>query len=116
MRRWSEQLERREAVRRPTRLRCAVWIGSDRHDGVLEQVSADAVVVRMKPIPPASHEATVTFSTSSGVNFALRAVPVKGHVVPRSLRGVLPPSIVLQVREPTDAYLRWVAAPALGAA
>lgn len=116
MRRWNAELERREAVRRRTRLPCTVWIGSDRYEGVLEQVSADAVVVRMKRIPPASHEAKLTFSTPNGVNFALRATPVRGHVVPHTLRGLLPPSVVLHVREPTDGYLRWVDAPPLGVA
>jgi hypothetical protein len=82
---------------------------------VLEQLSAKAVVVRIKRLP-AVHEGTLTFSTPCGMSFALRALPVRGDVVPRSLRGVLPPSVVLQVHEPTDAYRRWVDAPTRGAA
>ena len=114
MRRWDAELERREAVRKPTRLPCVVWVGSHRYEGVLEQASAHAVTVRMEEVPPGSREAKLTFSTPSGVNFALRAVPVRGHIVAHTLRGLLPPSVVLHVREPTDAYLRWVDAPARG--
>jgi hypothetical protein len=47
MKRWNAELERREVLREPKRLRCVVWVGSDRHEGVLEQASARAVVVRM---------------------------------------------------------------------
>ena len=114
MRRWEAELERREAVRKPTRLPCVVWVGRHRYEGVLEQASAHSVTVRMEEVPAGSHEAKLTFSTPNGVNFALRAMPVRGHVVPHTLRGLLPPSVVLQVREPTDAYLRWVDAPAPG--
>jgi hypothetical protein len=111
MQRWNAALERREAIRMRRRLPCAVWVSNDRYEGVLEEVSAHAVVVRVKAFPPDSHEARLTFSTPNGVNFALRATPVRGHVVAHTLRGLLPPSVVLQVREPTDAYLRWVDAP-----
>ena len=114
MRRWNAELERREAMRMPRRLACAVWVGSDRYAGALEQVSAHAVVVRMKKVPPGSHEAKLTFSTPGGVDFALRAMPVRERVVANTLRGLLPPSVVLRVLEPTEAYLRWVDAPALG--
>jgi hypothetical protein len=116
MRRWNDELERREAVRRPTRLPCALAIGTARYDGVLEQVSAGAVVVRIKRAIPPAHEGTLTFATPCGLRFALRALPVRGDVVPRTLRDVLPPSVVLQVREPTDAFRRWVDAPIRGAA
>ena len=112
MRRWNPELERRAAVRKPTRLACALRIGSERYEGMLEQVSAHAVVVRMKEQPHGSHEAKLTFSTPNGVSLALRATPVRGHAVPHTLRGLLPPSVVLHLREPTDAYLRWVDAPA----
>jgi hypothetical protein len=112
MRRWNAELERRDAVRTPTRLPCVVWVGSDRHEGMLEQVSSHAVVVRMKAAPRDAQEAKLTFSTPGGASFALRARPVRGHVVPHTLRGLLPPAVVLHVREPTDAYLRWVDAPA----
>ncbi len=114
MRRWNAELERRETVRMPKRLPCAVWVSNDRYEGVLEQVSAHAVVVRMAAFPSGSHEAKLMFSTPNGVNFALRATPVRGHVVAHTLRDLLPPSVVLQVREPTDAYLRWVDAPPAG--
>lgn len=115
MTRWNAELERREAMRTAKRLRCAIWIGGDRHDGVLEQVSAHAVEVRMKAVPPGAHEAKLTFSTPDGVDFALRAMPVRGRIVPHTLRGLLPPTVVMQVLEPTDAFLRWVDAPAVGA-
>jgi hypothetical protein len=36
------------------------------------------------------------------------------RVVSHTLRGLLAPAVVFQVREPTDAYLRWVNAPAAG--
>lgn len=111
MRRWSAELERREAIRRPRRLPCAVWVGRDRHEGVLEEVSAHAVVVRMEEVPPGLREALLTFATPSGVSFALRAMPVRGRVVSHTLRGLLPPSVVFHVREPTRAYLRWVEEP-----
>jgi len=39
---------------------------------------------------------------------------VRERVVANTLRGLLPPSVVLRVLEPTEAYLRWVDAPALG--
>lgn len=76
MRRWNAELERREAVRKPTRLPRVLWVGSSRYQGVLEQVSAHAVVVRMEGVPPGSHEAKLTFATSNGVSFALRALGV----------------------------------------
>ena len=114
MRRWNEALERREAIRMARRLPCAVSVGNDRYEGVLEQVSAHAVVVRMAAFPPGSHEAKLTFSTPGGVSFALSATPVRGHVVPHTLRGLLTPFVVLQLQEPTDAYLRWVDAPPAG--
>ena len=65
-------------------------------------------------VPPASREAKLTFSTPDGVNFALRTMPERGRVVAHTLRGLIPPSVVLHVLEPTDAYLRWVDAPAVG--
>ena len=111
MRRWNAELERRDAIRVPRRLPCVVWVGSDRYEGVLEQASAHAVVVRMEEVLPGSHEAKLTFSTPNGVNFALRAMPVRRHVVAHTLRGLLPASVVLRVREPTGAYLRWLDAP-----
>ncbi|HEY8154194.1 MAG TPA: hypothetical protein VII72_08720 [Myxococcota bacterium] len=116
MKRWNADLERREAVRKPTQaLPCVVWVGSDRYEGVLEQVSAQAVVVRMEAVLPDSQEARLTFSTRNGASFVLRAVPVRGHLVPHTLRGLLPPSVVLRLRETTAAYLRWVFSPTLGA-
>jgi hypothetical protein len=115
MRPWNEALERREAIRMRRRLPCAVWVHNHRYEGLLEEVSAHAVVVRMKAFPPDSCEAQLTFSTPNGMDFALRATPVRGHGVAHTLRGLLPPSLVLQVREPTDAWLRWVDAPAVGA-
>ncbi len=115
MRRWNAELERREVLRVPRRLPCVVWVGSHRYEGVLEQASAHAVVVRMEEVPPGSHEAKLTFSTPSGASFALRALPVRRHVVAHTLRGLLPALVVLRVRKPTDAYLRWVDAPATGA-
>ncbi len=113
MRRWNADLERREAARMPTRLPCAVWVGSVRHAGMLEQASAHSVGVRMEKLLPGSHEAKLTFSTPKGVHFALRAVPVRGHVAAHTLRGVLAPWVVLQVRVPADAYLRWLNTPVL---
>jgi hypothetical protein len=112
MRSWNEALERREAIRMRRRLPCAVWVHNHRYEGTLEEVSAHAVVVRMKAFPPDAGEARLTFSTPNGMDFALRATPVRGHVVAHTLRSLLPPSLVLQVREPSDAWLRWVDAPA----
>ena len=111
MRRWNAELERREANRVPRRLPCVVWVGSDRYEGVLEQASAHAVVVRMEEVPPGTHEARLTFATPNGSSFALRAMPVRRQDVAHTLRGLLPASVVLRVREPTDAYLRWLDAP-----
>jgi hypothetical protein len=113
MSRWSAELERREADRRPARLPCVVWVGSHRYPGLLEQVSAHAVAVRMQELPPGTQEAKLTFSTPEGVRFALRAMPVRRHAVAHTLRGLLAPAVVLHLREPTDAYLRWASAPAL---
>ncbi len=101
-------------MRTSKRLPCTVWVGSDRHEGVLEQVSAHAVVVRMKELPPGSHEAKLTFSTPDGVDFVLRTMPVRGRVVPHTLRSLIPPCVVMHVLERPDAYLRWVDAPAVG--
>jgi len=115
MRAWNAALERREAIRMRRRLPCAVWVHDRPYEGLLEEVSAHAVVVRMKAFPPDSSEARLTFSTPNGTDFALRATPVRGHGVRHTLRDLLPPSLVLQVHEPTDAWLRWVDAPATGA-
>ena len=114
MRRWNAELERREAIRMPRRLACVVWVGSKRYEGVLEQASAHAVVVRMKEVPTGSHEARLTFSTPNGVNLALRAMPVRRDVVAHTRAACCPASIVLRVREPTDAYLRWLDVPVVG--
>ena len=114
MKRWNEALERREAMRMHRRLPCAVWVSNHRYEGVLEEVSPHAVVVRMKVVPSDLHEAKLTFSTPTGVKIVLLATPVRGHSVPHTLRDLLPPSVVLQVPEPTDAYLRWVDAPPVG--
>jgi len=111
MRRWNAELERREAVRRPTRLPCAVWVGLDRREAVLEQVSPRSLVVRTEAAVPASQEVNVSFSAGAGTRFTLRAMRVRERDVPRSLRGSLPPSFVLHLHEPSDAYLRWVDAP-----
>jgi hypothetical protein len=100
----------------PARLPCVVCVGGARYEGLLEQASAHAVVVRMEVVPPGSHEAKLTFAAPNGVSFALRAMPVRRHVVAHTLRGLLPPAVVLRVREPSDAYLRWVDSPALGVA
>jgi hypothetical protein len=108
MKRWNEELERRQAMRMHRRLPCAVWVSSQRYEGVLEEVSPHAVVVRMPAVPPGLEEAKLTFSTPNGTSFALRARPVRGHLVPHTLRDLLPPTVVLHVHEPTDAYLRWV--------
>ena len=114
MRPWNADLERRNAIRVPKRLPCALWVSNRRYDGVVEQVSPHAVVVRMPAVPPGLREAKLTFSTASGVSFALLAKPVRGHTVAHTLSRLLPPSVVLHVPEPTDAYLRWVDALPVG--
>lgn len=116
MRRLNAELERREAVRIPTRLPCAVWVGLDRREGVLEHVSPHSLVVRTEAVVPDSLEVNVSFSAPSGVRFTLRAMRVRERAVAHTLRGLLPPSVVLHLREPSDAYLRWVNAPTPGVA
>ena len=108
MRPWNDELERRNAIRVPKRLPCAVWVSNHRYDGVVEQVSPQAVVVRLPVVPPGLNEAKLTFPGPDGVQFALRARPVRGHTVAHTLSRLLPPSLVLHLDAPTDAYLRWV--------
>jgi hypothetical protein len=112
MKRWAEELERREAVRMRQRLACAVWVDDDRHEGVLEQVSARAVLVRMDDAPHPAGEVRLTFSTPDGVDIALRTIPAKERVVAHAHRGLIPPCVVMHVLEPTDAFLRWIEEPA----
>jgi hypothetical protein len=111
MRPWNADLERREAVRMPTRLPCAVWVGCDRREGVLEHVSPRCVVVRTEAVVPDSLEVNLSFSAPTGARFTLRAIRVRERAVAHTLRGLLSPSVVLHLREPSDAYLRWVDAP-----
>jgi hypothetical protein len=115
MQRWNSEFERREAMRMAKRLPCAVWVGSDRYEGVLEQVSARAVLVRTEADVPAAQEAKLTFSTPDGATVVLRTQPAPRRVVAHTLRGLLPRRVVMHVLEPTDAYLRWVHAPAVPA-
>jgi hypothetical protein len=105
---WNEELERRNAIRVPKRLPCALWVSRHRYDGVVEQVSPQAVVVRLPVVPPDLREAKLTFPGPDGMKFALRARPVRGHTVAHTLSRLLPPSLVLHLDAPTDAYLRWV--------
>lgn len=114
MRRWNAELERREAVRIPMRIPCAVWVGLDRREGVLEQVSPHSLVVRTQAVVPDSLELNVSFTAPTGVRFTLRAMRLRERSVAHTLRGLLPPCVVLHLREPGDDYLHWVNAPIAG--
>jgi hypothetical protein len=105
---WTEELERREVVRTRQRLDCEVWVGGDRHQGVLEQASARCVLVRLDEPPRSAGEARVRFVTPDGAVIALRALAEKARVTPHAIRSLVPPSVVMHVLEPPDAFLRWI--------
>ena len=108
MQRWTEELERRDAIRTRQKLACEVWLGAVRHKGVLEQVSARSVLVRLNELPRSAEEARVRFATPDGAVIALRTIPEQARVAPHGIRALLPPCVVMHVVEPPDAYLRWV--------
>lgn len=105
---WAEELERREAIRTRRRLACEVWVGGDRHAGFLEQVSARSVLVRLDEPPRSAGEARVRFVTPDGAVIALRTIAEKARVAPHAIRVLVPPSVLMHVLEPPDAFLRWI--------
>jgi hypothetical protein len=112
MPKWCEDLDRRGVARSARRLPCVVRVAGAEHEAVVEQVSAQAVLVRMESDPAPARDAELEIATPDGVALVLRTALAKPRPVPYRLRGLVPTGVVMHVLEPTDAFLRWVEEPA----
>lgn len=104
---WIQELDRRESHRTPTRIPCAVWVDGDPHEGIIEDVSPSAILVRTPARPAPGSEARVTFSTAGGLDLVLRTAAATGRAIPHTLRFLTSPGVVMRVIEPSAEYLRW---------
>lgn len=110
MRRLDEALERREQLRVSQRLGCALLVGGRRYEGVLADLSADAVLVQMDAELPCGTDVVVSLGVPKGEIVVIEATVRERRAVARSLASATAGATLLRVEDPPAAWLRFVEA------
>jgi hypothetical protein len=105
-----DSLERREGMRVGCRLGCALLVAGKRHDAVVQDLSATGLRVRTAGELRRGADVVVLLTPSEGELLVLEACVLEKRAVARSLAAVCADAVVLQLREPPPAWLRFVEA------
>jgi len=108
MKRFVAELERRDHPRVRAELPCSLLVSGDCHDGIVCDLSEDAVRVRTVARPKAGTGAVIVFHSQCGERFALETSVPEWRTVSRSLSACTEDQAVLRLESPPAGYRRWV--------
>ena len=112
MKRFVAELERRDSPRVRAELPCSLLVAGECHEGIVCDLSEEAVRVRTVAPPRPGNGAVIVFHSQCGERFALEATVPEWRTVSRSLSSCTEDQAVLQLESPPAGYVRWVRAAA----
>lgn len=110
MPRLDESLERREMDRVGCRLECALLVAGKRHEALVRDLSPAGLRVQTAGELRCGAEVVVSLAAPEGELFVLEASVREKRTVARSLSAVCVDAVVLRLRDPSPAWLRFVEA------